>query len=242
MLTKRRTPDKYVVKRTSLASTGEIVDVFSDINNFNADKLTQLADQAYKNIRQIFGFNYDHYLLGERINIYCSEAVMVSHVHGGYLQPQDPVGAIFLNARAAQGAIHGSNATYIHEMTHLFTWNFYSHTLREGLADYVASRLHLESAIGPVPVGFDLQKSELIRFSRYWATTKKPPRQLKSDMTFRRGYYYSSRLFVAYLIEKFGFDSFISLYGASDPETEIKRRFAESRAELVTSFIDSTRV
>jgi hypothetical protein len=163
----------------------------------------------------------------------------VSHVHGGYLQAKDPLGHIYLNPRSAYGAVQGINATYVHELTHLFTWNFYSHTLREGLADFVASSLYEGSAIGPVPVDFDFSTESFTRYSKYLATTKTPPRKLKTDIDFRRGYYFSSRLFVKYLIENYGLDAFMQLYASPEPELEIETLYGQSRQMLVAGCMAS---
>lgn len=239
MFKSKKIPDKTVIKRTPLVATGRFVDVYSDLDDFEASELVRLTEQAYEKIKRAFKFQYDHPRLGDRIQIYCSDAVKVSHVHGGYLQTKEPLGRIFLNSRSAFGAVQGVNSTYIHELAHLFTWNFCSHTLREGLADFVASSLHHGSAIGPVPVDFVLPKDEFRRYSKYWTTTKTPPRKLKTDIDFRRGYYFSSRLFVTYLIEQSSLDAFMKLYASPEPEEEILSIYGQSRQALVAGYMAS---
>lgn len=239
MFKSKKIPDKTVIKSTPLVATGNFVDVYSDLDDFEAEELVRLTEQTYQQINNIFKFQYDHSRLGDRIQIYCSDAVKVSHVHGGYLQAREPLGRIFLNPRSAFGSVQGVNSTYVHELVHLFTWNFYSHTLREGLADFVASSLHRGSAIGPVPVDFVLPKDDFRRYFKYWATTKTPPRKLKKDIDFRRGYYFSSRLFVTYLIEKYGLDAFMKLYASLEPEKEIFFLYGQSRQALVAKCMAS---
>ena len=235
----KKIPDKTVIKHTPLVAAGKFVDVYSDLNDFADDDLVRLTEKAYQQINTTFKFEFDHRLLGDRIQIYCSDAVKVSHVHGGYLQAKKPLGRIFLNSRSAFGAVQGENSTYIHELAHLFTWSFCSHTLREGLADFVATSLHQGSAIGPVPANFALSNEEFARYSKYLATTKTPPRKLKIDIDFRRGYYFSSRLFVTYLIEKYGLDTFMKLYASSQPELEISTLYGQSRKTLVAGCMAS---
>jgi hypothetical protein len=239
MLKSKKIPDKTIIKRTRLVATGKFVDIYSDLDDFEADELVLLTEQAYQQIKKKFKFHYNHQLLGDRIQIYCSAAVKVSHVHGGYLQTKEPLGRIFLNPRSALGSVQGVNSTYIHELAHLFTWNFYSHTLREGLADFVASSLHQGSSIGPVPADFALPNEEFARYTNYWATTKTPPRKLKTDIDFRRGYYFSSRLFVTYLIEKHGLEAFMQLYASPEPEVEIVSLYGQSRQTLVAGCMAS---
>lgn len=235
----KRLSDKAITKRTALAASGKVVDIYTDMADLESDQLAHLADQAYRQIEQNFGFQYDHHMLGARIQIHCSDAVKVSHVHGGYNQAKEPLGKVFLNARAALGAVQGVNATYIHEMVHLFTWNFCSHTLREGLADYVALALHKGAGVGPVPADFVLSAEETQKFSKYWATTKKPPRKLKTDIDFRRGYYFSARVFVTYLITNFGLGLFMKLYASSEPEAAIEQLYQQSRQDLIKQAIAS---
>ena len=79
----------------------------------------------------------------------------------------DPQAVIFLNARAYSGFKSKANATLAHEMTHLFTWRYSSHSLREGIADYVARAVMPNTAVGPneanaVPTSVDWA-------SKYWA-------------------------------------------------------------------------
>jgi len=241
VISKRRIPDKSIIKWTPLVARGQWVDIYTDIDSYEADKLAHMADCSYQHIQKKFSLKYNHDLLGERIKIYCSNAVKVSHVYGGYLQPEQPLGKIFLNLRSALGAIQGNNATYIHEMAHLFAWNFHSHSLREGLADYIASKLHNSSvSIGPVPADFILAEGDLKRYSRYWATVKNPPRKLKTDIEFRRAYYFSCRLFVTYLIQSFGFGKFMSLYDSPQPEIDLEHIYKKKRCELVAQFIATT--
>jgi hypothetical protein len=239
VLKSKKIPDKTVITRTPLVATGKFVDVYSDLDGFEADELVHLTEQAYQQIKKTFKFQYDHPLLGDRIQIYCSDAVKVSHVHGGYLQAKEPLGRIFLNPRSAFGSVQGVNSTYIHELAHLFTWSFCSHTLREGLADFVATSLHQGSAIGPVPADFVLPNEDFARYSKYWATTKTAPRKLKTDIDFRRGYYFSSRLFVTYLIAKYGLDAFMKLYASPEPEAEISSHYGQSRQTLVAGCMAS---
>ena len=239
MFKSKKIPDKTVIKRTPLVATGQLVDVYSDLDDFEAEELVRLTEQAYQQIKKTFKFQYDHPRLGETIQIYCSDAVKVSHVHGGYLQAKEPLGRIFLNPRSAFGSVQGVNSTYIHELAHLFTWDLCSHTLREGLADFVASSLHQGSAIGPVPADFALPNEELARYSKYWATTKTPPRKLKTDIDFRRGYYFSSRLFVTYLIEQSGLDAFMKLYASTEPDLEMTSIYGQSRQALVAECMAS---
>jgi hypothetical protein len=90
-----------------------------------------------------------------------------------------------------------------------------------------------------VPANFALSNEEFARYSKYLATTKTPPRKLKIDIDFRRGYYFSSRLFVTYLIEKYGLDTFMKLYASSQPELEISTLYGQSRKTLVAGCMAS---
>src|SRR5256885_2121641 len=70
-------------------------------------------------------------------------------------QATDAEAIVILSARAYEGALTRTNATYVHEMAHLFTWRYHSHTLREGLADYLALQIHPGAGVGPNADGYD---------------------------------------------------------------------------------------
>jgi hypothetical protein len=106
-------------------------------------------ESAYEQVQKTTGLKLDTATLGPKVRVYVSDAIAISHVWKGYQHPRDPKAIIFLNARAYQGAMNGQNATYIHELTHLFTWRYNSHTLREGFADYVALKIKFLSTSEP---------------------------------------------------------------------------------------------
>jgi hypothetical protein len=93
--------------------------------------------------------HWDTAHLGERVSIYVSQATRMAHLLGGYEHQRDPKAVVFLNPVVARLALSGQSATYAHELAHLLTWRYYSHTLREGLADYLALQLHPGSGTGP---------------------------------------------------------------------------------------------
>jgi hypothetical protein len=231
-------PDRAIIRRTSLEARGTFVDVYIDGDDYDAGELARLADSAYVSINRTFGFEYDHRTLGERIRLYCSDDVKVSHVRGGYRHLKRPLGEVLLNRRAAIGATRGLNATYIHELVHLFAWQFGSHTLREGLADHVACILAPGSAIGAVPVDLVLNADQISRYTPYLATAKNPPRRLRTDIDFRRGYYYTSRRFATHLIDRSGLDTFMSLYVSDDLERDIPRLYGSDRRAVLTHFTE----
>jgi hypothetical protein len=113
------------------------------------------SDPAYSALEGLVGRKLDTATLGPKIRIYVSSAVTVSHLWRGYNHPQDPKGIVFLNPWVYQAALRGTNATYAHEMAHLFTWRYRSHTLREGLADYLALQIHPGAGVGPNDSGYD---------------------------------------------------------------------------------------
>jgi len=133
----------------------------------------------------------------------------------------------------AEAALRGSNATYAHELAHLLTWRFHSHTLREGLADYLALQLHPGAGIGPNPYGYASPPPVDPEIEEYLGTTRSPPMAVTSSPAYRRAYYYASYRFVRYLIERAGIAVFLKVYDARDPEDELQRLYGASRRELV---------
>jgi hypothetical protein len=161
-------------------------------------------------------------------------------VWNGYSHPEDPKGIVFLNARAYQGALAGTNATYIHEMAHLFTWRFHSHTLREGLADYLALRILPGAGVGPNPDGYDAVSQIPPEIAEYLGTTRPPPSWVTGDALRRRAYYYASYRLVKYLIEHGGLDRFMQLYDSDHPERDIARLYGASREKLARMAVTRT--
>lgn len=167
-----------------------------------------------------------------RIAIYLSDRITVSHVIGGYRHPLDPRPILFLNQRSYHGFLRGANATVLHELTHLHFWQYRSHSLREGFADFVALSLRPGACIGPngsslAPVP-DLARS----IRSLVGTAKPPPALLRSDMAYRQHYYFMSRLFVRHAISSVGAREFMSLYGAADPASLYRPMFGCTRHEL----------
>jgi hypothetical protein len=148
---------------------------------------------------------------------------------------------VFLNPRVYLAALRGSNATYAHEMAHLFTWRYHSHTLREGLADYLALKIHPGAGVGPNPEGYDSSASISQEVLDCLGTTNPPPRGVISDGYLRRSYYFASYQLVRYLIENGGMDAFMKLYDSENPEVEFPALYGASREVLVRSAVTSDR-
>jgi hypothetical protein len=113
----------------------------------------------------------------------------------------DPKPRIFLLPRVYLGAMRGTDATYVHEITHLFTWRYYRHTLREGLTDYVALVVVPRAAVGPNPGGRDRAPEIAPEILEYLGTRKPPPGWVTTDLARRTAYYFASWRFVRYLID-----------------------------------------
>ena len=154
-----------------------------------------------------------------------------SHVWGGYSHPRDPRGMVFLNRRAYEGAMQGTNATYAHEMAHLFTWRYSSHTLREGLADYLALEIHPGTAVGPNEPRANAAIP--LEIADYLGTTRPPPGEVGYDARIRQPYYLASYRFVKFLVGMAGMETFLKLYDSPDPEALFEALYGASRAELV---------
>jgi hypothetical protein len=88
---------------------------------------------------------------------------------------------VFLNPRVYQAALRGTDATYVHEMAHLLTWRFQSHTLREGLADYLALQVHPGVGVGPNVDGYDWSSPIPTAVVAYLGTTRPPPQIPHTD-------------------------------------------------------------
>jgi hypothetical protein len=224
--------DEQIMANSTKRGSGKRVDVYSDGPPVDA-ALVQHAEQALAQIEQLTGRPYDAATLGPRIAIYLSASTRISHVWKGYDQPQDPRGILFLSLRAYRGALTGEDATYAHELAHLVTWRFYSHTLREGLADYLALQIHPGGGVGPNQANAETPTSASGEVKACLATTVAPPPWLASDAQRRREYYWACRRFVQFLIDRQGMSKFMALYDSREPEKELPRLYGAERESLV---------
>jgi hypothetical protein len=187
---------------------------------------------AYEQVQRVTGLKLDTATLGFIVRVYVSGSVGVSHVWKGYQHPSDPKAVIFLNPRVYSGAMAGKNATHIHELTHLFTWRYNSHTLREGIADYVALTILPEAVVGPNTGGSAPPRIPPEVFE-YLGTTKPAPAWVSTDPFRRSAYYYASYRFVRYLIEMKGIETFLKLYVSENPEMEMRNLYGLDRQEAI---------
>ena len=222
------------MREAQLVASGPRVDLFQ--HGVAIDPaLGKAAEAALARMEELLGRKLDEATLGPRIRIYVSIHTTISHVWRGYNHPSDPKAVIFLNPRVADAATRGTNATYAHELAHLLTWRYASHTLREGLADYLALQLHPGAGVRPNLQGYGSPPSVPAEVEEYLGTAKPPPAAVISDAAFRRAYYFASYRLVRYLIERGGLAVFLKLYDASDPESEFHPLYGASRKELVAA-------
>lgn len=224
--------DDQIVAEAQMVESGEHVEVYQHRLVVNPAFL-KLAEDAYQKLEQLMGVKYDEATLGRKVRIYISDFVSVSHVWKGYNHPTEPKGIIFLNQRVYLGALKGTNATYIHEMAHLFSWRFQSHTLREGLADYMALKILPGTGVGPSAEGYDWSTAIPSEVIEYLGTTRPPPQWVTTDAVKRRAYYFASYRLVKYLIDTKGLETFMKLYKSDSPETEVRSLYGLSREEAI---------
>lgn len=228
------TSDEQIVQEAQLVASGARVDLFQ--HGLVIDPaLVHLAERALTRMEKLLGRQLDESTLGARIRIYVAAGTTVSHVWRGYEHPSDPKAMLFLNPRVAQLALTGANATYAHELAHLLTWRYYSHTLREGLADYLALQIHPGAGIGPNFAGYADPPSVPQEVEQYLGTTRAPPHAVRSEIQFRRAYYFASYRFVRFLVERRGMATFLEIYDAREPEKEFLRLYGAPREELVAA-------
>ena len=224
--------DEETVKRAGLAAAGEHVDIYGDGLTV-APRFLVIAEEAYGQLQELTGRKFDTAVLGPKIRIIVSDAVTISHVWKGYDHPKDPRGIIFLNPRVYRRAVEGTDATYVHEMAHLLTWRFHSHTLREGIANYLAQRVRPGAGSGANPGGYDWSVKVPEEITKYLGTTKEAPRRITSEPESRGVYYYACYRFVKYLVDTAGLEVFMKLYESPKPEAEFPKLYGVTRKELI---------
>ena len=234
---RRSVPDEQIVAQAELVASGTHMEIYQHGVTIDPSFL-KVMESAYERVQSVTGLKLDTATLGPKVRVYVSDAISISHVWRGYGHPTDPKAIIFLNLRVYQGAISGKNATHVHELTHLFTWRYNSHTLREGIADYIALKVFPGAAVGPNPGGDAARLAIPPEVVDYLGTTKPPPEWVSTDPLRRGAYYLASYRFVKYLIEGKDIETFWKLYASENPESDIKRLYGLDRREAVQAALE----
>ena len=228
---RRATGDEQIVKESDRVVVGKHTEIYQHRMKVDPAFL-EVTEDAYQQVEKLLGVKLDTATLGPKVQIYVSDIPSVCHVWKGYNHPQDPKGMIFLHRRAYLGAMRGLNATYIHELVHLFMWRYHSHTLREGFAEYIALKI-LPAGISASPVGSDGSVAIPADVIEYLGTAKSPPHWITTDPAKRRVYYLASYRLVKYLVEAKGLETFIQLYNSDSPVMEIGKLYGTTREEAI---------
>jgi hypothetical protein len=230
---RRSISDDQIGARAQLVASGAYVEIYQHGTVIEPSFL-KIMENAYDEVRRVSGLKLDTATLGSKVRVYVSDAISVSHVWRGYQHPSDPKAIIFLNLRAYHGAMGGKNATHAHELTHLFTWRYHSHTLREGIADYVALKIFPGADVGPNTGRDDLSRRNIApEIIEHLGTTKPAPEWVSTDPTRRSDYYFASYRLVKYLVESKDMETFWKLYASENPEIDIKSLYGLDKKEAV---------
>ena len=230
---RRELSDEQIVTQGQLVAAGTYVEIYQHGTMVDPSFLG-IMQHAYEQVQKVTGLNLDIATLGPKVRVYVSDAIAISHVWKGYQHPNDPKGIIFLNPRVYLGAMNAKNSTYIHELTHLFTWRFSSHTLREGFADYVALTILPGTAVGPNPAG-ESPAQIPAEVRQLLGTTRPAPDWASTDPVRRSAYYFASYQFVRFLVGAKGIDTFLKLYASEKPEADVKSLYGMDREDAVTA-------
>ena len=230
---RRSISDEQLVAAAQLVASGAYVEIYQHGVAVEPAFL-KIMESAYVEVQRITGLKLDTAILGSKVRVYVSDAIGVSHVWRGYQHPSDPKAVIFLNLRAYHGAMSGKNATHAHELTHLFTWDYRSHTLREGIADYVALKMFPGADVGPNAGGDSLARRNIsTEIIEHLGTIKPAPGWVSTDPTRRSDYYFASYRLVKYLVESKDMETFWKLYASENPEIDIKSLYGLDRKEAI---------
>jgi len=230
---RRALSDEQIVAHAQLVVSGTNIEIYQQGVAVDPSFLRTM-ESAYEQVERVTGLKLDTATLGPKIRVYVSDAVNVSHVWRAYQHPRDPKGIIFLNRRVYHGAMGGKNATHVHEITHLFTWRYHSHTLREGIADYIALKIYPGAAVGPNARPEEAARRNIApEILAHLGTTRPAPDWVSTDPTRRADYYFASYRLVKYLVERKDLDHFWRLYASENPEEDIKKLYGLSRDDAI---------
>lgn len=227
---RRENPDAVVLNRAKLVSQTDRVEVYRDDVDVE-EGFAVAIDHLYAAIEVQLGRKFDVETLGKKIKVVVSNKIRVSHVWRGYQHMNDPKAVIFLNTRAYNGFKSRTNATLVHEMTHLFTWRYNSHSLREGIADYVARAVMPNMAVGPNEANATPTRVDWA--FKYLGFNHPPPSALMTDTEFRKNYYFSSYILVKSLIERTSMVDFLNFYESPYSDELFESTFKVRRLDLI---------
>jgi hypothetical protein len=225
-----QTGDDAILARAVLIDRSDRVELYGDGVEVEKDFIGTI-DRLYRAIGDQLDRRFDEGTLGRRIKVVVSSSVRVSHVWQGYRHMADPRAVIFLNLRAYHGARSGSNATLAHELTHLFTWRYTSHSLREGLADFVARAVMPGASVGPN--GPNVEPVRVTWALTYLGSDQPAPSELTTDPEFRRLYYLSSYVLVKALVERTSMRAFLEFYEGAYSDAAFESTFGIGRGRLI---------
>lgn len=224
--------DTQVLARAATVAEGSRISLMADRVNVDSLFLPRL-EAALERLEAISSRALDVATFGPRVKVVVSSATRVSHVWRGYAHPSDPRAIVFLNPRVVHDAMLGRDATYVHELAHLVTWRFHSHTLREGLADYLALQIVPDAGIGPMRPGAPPPEQVDAEIKALLGSRLPPPAWLASDATRRRDYYWACRRFVQALVERHDLATFLRLYDSPHPERDLVALYGADQPTLV---------
>jgi hypothetical protein len=227
---RRDNPDATILNRAKLVSQTDRIEVYRDDGDVDEGGASAV-DYLYMAIENKLGKKFDTDTLGKKVKVIVSNHVRVSHVWRGYQHMSDPQAVIFLNLRAYNGFKSKTNATLVHEMTHLFTWRYNSHSLREGIADYVARAVMPNTAVGPNDA--NAVSTPVDWAFKYLGSNMPAPLELTTDAEFRKNYYFSSYIFVKALIERTSMTDFLKFYESSYSDALFESTFKIKRLDLI---------
>lgn len=196
-------------------------------------QLARLADEALAQLEALTGLRWADRAGDRPLRLVVSARTRFSHVQGGY-DPDAPFEpTLYLNPRVAAEAVAGRDATYVHEIAHLLTGRFASHTLREGLADHLALQLLPGRAVGPNDAARALDPALLDELRPLLGSSLPPPAAILQDPRRRAAYYAASQGFVSHLVEQGGLALFLQLYASRAPEAAYAFVYGKTREDLL---------
>jgi hypothetical protein len=174
---------------------------------------------AVKEIPQLLRVKLDRKFKGKIPTLFISNLIDTPHVHLAYESNFSKWPYVFIPAII----IKRGYAPILHELTHIFAGDYWSLSLREGLADFVQFYLRPNQRATMNKKISDFHSETLNLFF------KKSPvmKYIGSDQYFfesdneRVDFYQLSRSFVAFLIDKYGGAKFMALYRTKNGYREI---------------------
>lgn len=210
----------------------------NSLNDSDLRKAKEEFETAIKEVPELLGISWQRERYGNSLpTLYIYKTSTAGpHIYLGYEHKIADKPAIFISSEV----IEANYAPYFHEFTHLITEEFWSISLREGLADFVQFYLRpgQRATMKKVVTDFHSHAREILKKKSVVLKFVGAKGLRYESIQERSDFYQLSRSFVTYLIHRYGGATFLELY---ESENTYRKIYHKSLNQLKDEWIDAVK-